>query len=140
MAASVLRLHASVRLTPKGSVEAKKSEAAPKPAAEVVAQPAEKKYVSNIQLRRRGWPLQLPRADRELSARLKIPHKVLEQVELKPRRRQDRSAVPRKMEVTNFLFGQRTGFLGAAQAKLQENPEWRPVCEEQFDIDREAPQ
>ena len=39
------------------------------------------------------------------------------------------------MDVTNFLLlGQRTGFLGAVWAKLQDDPEGLPVCEEQFDI------
>ena len=44
-----------------------------------------------------------------------------------------------EIAITNLLLSHRKGFLGALHAKLQESPEVLPVCEEQFDIDPEAP-
>lgn len=136
----------------KKSLEAKKSESkpvvpTPKPSAKSVAVPEVKKVrVQEAGPSQEAIPTPAPSSGSGLKRPAEDPPQDprLEEVETREARGQKRSAeeadVSTEMEVTHFLLGQRSGFLGVAQAKLHDNPEWRPVCEEQFDIEPEAPQ
>ena len=110
----------------KNSVEAKNSEAAPKLAAKAAAQLTEKKVRVQPQAQKEAMPTQTPssRSGTKRPAQDPPQDPRLVGVEVQETKRQKRSAeeadVSTEMEVTNFLLGQRTAFLGAMQATVQD--------------------